>query len=324
MSSAATPTSIAPASTLFAYAQQEKAPRRIGVFFTSIAVQMAAIAIAIFVSLTAPTILEQQRHFYTVTPLVMPSVAPAASRPVPAIPVAVLPAVSRSLTLDTPRQQVRVAPVPPAPPILPPVFQPKASLPELPKPAPVAPPVPRKVAATAFSDHPPIPPPLPAARPVQSIAFAVSEKATPAATPQSKVVAVLQGFEQPTPSPRQPENHNAAVGLAGFGMTQPPSSPRNRSNTVTGQRLSPVVVETTPKPLYTDEARRLHIEGEVLLQVVFQSSGKVHVLSVIKGLGYGLDGAAIRAAERIHFKPAQSAGQSVDSDAVVHIVFALS
>jgi TonB family protein len=320
----ATRTSIAPASTLFAYAQQEKAPRRIGVFFTSIAVQTAAIAIAIFISLTAPTIIEQQRHYYTVTPLVMPSAASVASRPAPAIPVAALPAVSRSLTLNTPREQIRVAPVPPAPPVIQPVPQAKVPLPDLPKPVPVAPPMPRKVEATAFSDHLPILPTPPAARPVQSVAFAVSEKATPAATPQNKTVSALQGFEQPTPSPRQPANHNAAVGSAGFGMTQSQSSPRNSSNAATGQRLSPVVVETTPKPLYTDEARRLHVEGEVLLQVVFQSSGKVHVLSVIKGLGHGLDEAAIRAAERIHFNPAQSAGQSVDSTAVVHIVFALS
>jgi TonB family protein len=62
----------------------------------------------------------------------------------------------------------------------------------------------------------------------------------------------------------------------------------------------------------------------VLLEVVFESSGKVHVNRVIRGLGHGLDEAAIRAAEEIHFRPAVRDGQPADSTAVLHIVFQLA
>ena len=38
------------------------------------------------------------------------------------------------------------------------------------------------------------------------------------------------------------------------------------------------------------------IEGEVLLEVTFEATGKLHVLRVVRGLGHGLDDAAVRAA----------------------------
>ena len=79
-----------------------------------------------------------------------------------------------------------------------------------------------------------------------------------------------------------------------------------------------------PKPDYTDEARKLKIEGEVLLRVLFAAGGEVRVLDVIRGLGRGLDENAIRAAQQIRFKPAQRDGQPVDSTATVHIVFQLA
>jgi TonB family protein len=68
----------------------------------------------------------------------------------------------------------------------------------------------------------------------------------------------------------------------------------------------------------------LHIEGEVLLEVVFESSGKLRVVRVIRGLGHGLDENAIQAAQQIHFKPALRDGQPADSTAVLHIVFQLA
>ena len=70
--------------------------------------------------------------------------------------------------------------------------------------------------------------------------------------------------------------------------------------------------------------KKLHIEGEVLLEVVFESSGKLHVVRVVRGLGHGLDEAAIQAAEQIHFKPALHDGQPADSNAVLHILFQLT
>jgi TonB family protein len=44
-----------------------------------------------------------------------------------------------------------------------------------------------------------------------------------------------------------------------------------------------------PKPTYTDEARHLRIQGNVVLRVTFFASGQIQVLGVLQGLGHGLD-----------------------------------
>jgi TonB family protein len=89
--------------------------------------------------------------------------------------------------------------------------------------------------------------------------------------------------------------------------------------------VEPVVILAKPKPLYSAEALKLNLEGEVLLEVIFPAAGgEVHVNRVVKSLGHGLDEAAIRAAEQIKFKPALSNGHPVDFPAVVHIVFQMA
>lgn len=88
--------------------------------------------------------------------------------------------------------------------------------------------------------------------------------------------------------------------------------------------LTPVAILFKPKPIYTPEARELHIEGEVLLAVMFSASGDVRVLRVLRGLGHGLDEAAEVAGQKIRFEPAKKDGRPYDSDAVVHIVFELA
>ena len=87
---------------------------------------------------------------------------------------------------------------------------------------------------------------------------------------------------------------------------------------------TPVEILFKPRPAYTPEARQMHIEGEVLLDVMFGASGQIRVLRVVRGLGHGLDESAQRAAQQIRFNPAKRDGQPYDSDAVVHIVFALA
>jgi TonB family protein len=88
--------------------------------------------------------------------------------------------------------------------------------------------------------------------------------------------------------------------------------------------VQPVVIVEKPNPVYSEEARRLGLEGEVLIEVVFPASGAVRVIRVTKGLGHGLDEAAIRAAQQIRFKPALQQGRPVDFPATVHIVFQLA
>ena len=88
--------------------------------------------------------------------------------------------------------------------------------------------------------------------------------------------------------------------------------------------LEPVEITSKPNPVYTEEARRLHIQGEVILRVVFRASGQIQVLGVNQGLGHGLDEAAIRAAQEIQFKPARRNGQPTDTTATLQIVFQLA
>jgi TonB family protein len=86
----------------------------------------------------------------------------------------------------------------------------------------------------------------------------------------------------------------------------------------------PVEIVFKPKPAYTDEARKLQLEGEVLLEVMFGANGQLHVSRVVRGLGHGLDESAVTATNKIKFKPAQRNGSAVDSTAIVHVMFQLA
>ena len=91
-----------------------------------------------------------------------------------------------------------------------------------------------------------------------------------------------------------------------------------------GPASNPVEITFKPNAVYTDEARSLKLEGEVLLEVSFSANGTLHVNRVLRGLGHGLDEAAIAAANKIRFRPALRNGQPMDSTAVVHVTFQLA
>ncbi len=78
------------------------------------------------------------------------------------------------------------------------------------------------------------------------------------------------------------------------------------------------------RPLYTEEARRLRIEGEVSMRILFGADGKLRVQSIVRGLGHGLDENAALAAAQIQFRPATQNGQSVDQTAVIRVRFQLA
>lgn len=122
-----------------------------------------------------------------------------------------------------------------------------------------------------------------------------------------------------------PHGVRGAVRDSGFGSADVPAPPTVQSRAATSApKMIAAEILSKPTPIYTSEARAKHIEGEVLLEVVFEASGKIRVLRVVRGLGYGLDDAAVRAAQQIRFKPALQDGQPSDSTAVLHIVFQLA
>jgi TonB family protein len=116
---------------------------------------------------------------------------------------------------------------------------------------------------------------------------------------------------------------HGAVSQGAFGtVTAGNTGPRRGAEAA--PETIPLEIVFKPRPVYTEEARKLRIEGEVLLEVMFTASGELHVQRVLKGLGHGLDEAAQRAAGQIRFHPARRNGQPYDSVALVHINFELA
>ena len=231
-------------------------------------------------------------------------------------------------------------------------------------PAPPAPPRPMRELARAEGSKPlpvvakrvePVPPPLVAAaapafeRPVERpviqrpLETGLFERTNSARTSQAAAAVTTGGFGSTAPSPRGSANGTGAVTTGGFSSGAP--APRGTANgevqtagfdlrasapaqpsvaTFAKPIDRPVEIVFKPTPEYTDEARSARIEGTVSLELEFTAAGEVRVLRVVRGLGYGLDEAAQRAALRIRFKPAQSDGRPVDSRATVHITFRLS
>lgn len=117
--------------------------------------------------------------------------------------------------------------------------------------------------------------------------------------------------------------NGSAVRASGFGDTTAAAAPRHDSPAAVAA-FTPVEILSKPRPAYSAEARGLHLEGQVSLEVVFQASGAVKVIRILKGLGHGLDEAAQQAALQVRFKPATRSGAPVDTNATINITFELT
>jgi len=123
----------------------------------------------------------------------------------------------------------------------------------------------------------------------------------------------------------RPRGSATTVQTTSFASADVAAPPTVRSRPAeTTAKAVPAEILSKPNPIYTPEARSLRIEGEVLLEVVLEASGSLHVVRVVRGLGHGLDDNAVRAAEQIHFKPAMRDGQPTDSTVVLHVIFQLA
>ena len=95
--------------------------------------------------------------------------------------------------------------------------------------------------------------------------------------------------------------------------------------TTTSPLAKPPVVTSIPKPVYSAEARQLHLEGDAQVKVNLRANGTVQVMGLSHGLGHGLDEAALSAAQGIHFKPATDAsGHAIDFQTTVTVHFLLN
>ena len=90
-----------------------------------------------------------------------------------------------------------------------------------------------------------------------------------------------------------------------------------------GSGISPPAIRHEVKPVYTADALRREIEGDVVLEVVVLASGDVGEIRVVRSLGHGLDETARAAMRQWRFHPARRQGVTVDVVVEVAMEFRL-
>jgi protein TonB len=109
------------------------------------------------------------------------------------------------------------------------------------------------------------------------------------------------------PTPKHAVTHAQAAAVD--PCEEPPAKPK------------PVNV---PQPAYTERARAAQIEGKVRVELTVDERGKVVSVRVIQGLGYGLDEAAVAAAQSAVFEPAVRCGKPTRATFTVGMRFSAS
>jgi TonB family protein len=87
--------------------------------------------------------------------------------------------------------------------------------------------------------------------------------------------------------------------------------------------VSAPILQYKVEPEYTDQARKAHIQGSVLLEIEVGVDGRVHNIQVRQSLGLGLDERAIEAVKQWKFRPGQQDGRPVATIATVDVSFRL-
>ena len=311
-----------PEGSLFTLLEDKRS--RGNYFIAGVAVHGILLTLAIVLPLYMTGSLNVQR--YLVTPLIAPPVPhevvelpkpePLRIKPAPiktpVEPVVMRTEVAAPKEIKLPEVRLDPKPVPMEP------AAPKFEVLAPPAPAPVPAPV---VKTDVFSD--------PAARTTAEVASrkvlstGFGEADSTGTGRAARGVVVGSGFSdtgvEGGSAARKKSGQSIASGFDDVRQAEPQAKRRE----VEPVRL-PVEIVSKPRPDYTEEARRLRVQGDVVLRVLFAASGKVQVLDVVQGLGYGLDENARRAAEQIRFKPASNDGKPVDSTANVRIAFQLA
>ena len=83
-------------------------------------------------------------------------------------------------------------------------------------------------------------------------------------------------------------------------------------------------ITARPPATYTREARRMSIQGVVILKVLLLANGDLDRIRVVRRLPYGLTENAIIAACKIKFKPAMKAGKEVSQWATLEYGFRIA
>ena len=93
------------------------------------------------------------------------------------------------------------------------------------------------------------------------------------------------------------------------GCDEPPAKPKPKN---------------VPQPAYTDRAREAGAEGKVRIELTVDETGRVVSVKVLSGLGYGLDEAAVAAAQSATFEPAIRCGKPTRATFTISMRFSSS
>lgn len=90
-----------------------------------------------------------------------------------------------------------------------------------------------------------------------------------------------------------------------------------------GNGVSSPTVLRRVDPEYSEEARKAHVSGTVLLSVVVDTDGRARNVSVIRGFGMGLDANAVDAVSKWEFRPGEKDGKPVSVQVQIEVSFRL-
>ena len=90
-----------------------------------------------------------------------------------------------------------------------------------------------------------------------------------------------------------------------------------------GSGIDPPRLLREVKAEYTEDARRRGITGDVEMEIVIRRDGSVGDVTILRGLGAGLDQRAVTAVKQWRFSPARRKGEPVDVIVEVAVEFTL-
>ncbi len=89
-----------------------------------------------------------------------------------------------------------------------------------------------------------------------------------------------------------------------------------------GEVISPTVLSRI-EPVYSEAARKANLEGTVELSAIVRKDGSIESVKVLRGLGLGLDGSAIKALKSWRFRPGMKDGRPVDLRVKIEVKFSM-
>ena len=126
--------------------------------------------------------------------------------------------------------------------------------------------------------------------------------------------------------PRGSSVPGKGIGSARGGNYEP--SPGSSLDTSSSSRDSkvitaPLTLTSKPRPTYTELARVYSVSGTVQLRVSFEPDGRIGNVAPVSRLPFGLTESAIKAAEKIQFRPRIEGGKPVTTSRTVEYSFTL-